>query len=66
MANKKNNNVFSAQYPSGIAFVGAIIIGIGLGVMKKEMLAFILLGVGVGFVLVAILSLLGKNKFLNR
>lgn len=66
MDNKHKNNVFNSQYPSGIAFVGAILIGIGVGMIKKEMGAYTLLGVGVGFILVAILSLFNGNKRLDR
>jgi len=65
MANK-SNNVFSSQYPSGIAFVGAILVGVGIGMLRHEVGAFTILGVGVGFILVAILSLLTRNKFLDR
>jgi hypothetical protein len=64
---KQNNNVFSSQYPSGIAFVGSILVGISIGLLHKEdMGAFSLLGVGVGFLLVAIISLLNRNRHLNR
>ena len=66
MANKKSNNVFSAQYPSGIAFVGAIMLGIGIGMLKNELGAYTLLGVGAGFILVAVLSTFTKNKYLDR
>jgi hypothetical protein len=62
----KNNNVFSSQYSSGIAFVGAILIGSGLGLLFHNEGAYSLLGVGAGFLLVAIFSLFKKNRSLDR
>ncbi|MEO6761427.1 MAG: hypothetical protein ABI220_03555 [Candidatus Saccharimonadales bacterium] len=63
---KKTNNTFSSQYPSGIAFVGSIIIGTGVGMLTNRVGAFSTLGVGVGFILVAILSSSSKNRPLDR
>ena len=37
---KHNYNVFSAQYPSGIAFAGAMLVGVGLGILYNEIEAF--------------------------
>ena len=63
---KKTNNIFSAQYPSGIAFVGSILIGVGLGMLTHKVGAFTLIGIGVGFILVAIISMLSHNRYLSR
>ena len=64
---KKTNNIFSSQYPSGIVFVvGAILIGIGLGLVLHKTGAFTLIGIGVGFVLSGLISMLTRNKFLDR
>jgi hypothetical protein len=65
MANK-SNNVFSSQYPSGIAFVGSILVGVAIGMLKHDVGAYTILGIGVGFILTAFISLLGRNKFLDR
>jgi hypothetical protein len=62
----QSGNIFSSQYPSGILFLGALIIGVGLGMLFNNMAAFSLLGLGVGFVLVGIMSLSNVNKFLHR
>ena len=63
---KKTNNIFSSQYPSGIAFVGAIILGVGVGMLKNEVGVYTLMSVGVGFILVAVISTFTKNRFLDR
>jgi len=65
MANK-SNNVFSSQYPSGIAFVGAILIGVAIGMLKHKVGTYTILGIGAGFILTALISLLARNKFLDR
>ena len=66
MAKKQTNNIFNTQYPSGIAFIGAIIIGLGVGQLKHETGTYSLIGVGVGFILVAIISITSHNNFLDR
>ncbi len=64
---KKNNNIFSAQYPSGIAFVGSILIGLGVGMITHKIPAYVILGLGIGFILVAIITYISnRNHFLNR
>lgn len=63
---KKTNNIFNAQYPSGIAFVGSILIWLGLGMLTHKVGAFTLIGIGMGFVLVAIISMLSRNRYLSR
>lgn len=63
---KKTNNIFSSQYPSGIAFVGAIILGVAVGMMKNEAGSYTLMGVGTGFIFAAIISTFTKNRFLDR
>ena len=66
MTSRKTNNIFSAQYPSGIAFVGAILIGNGIGMLKHDTGPYSLLGLGCGFILVAIISIFNRNRHLNR
>lgn len=66
MAAQKSNNVFSTQYPSGIVFVGSIIVGVAVGLLRKDVGAFTLLGIGVGFVLAGIVATSGRNKYLDR
>ncbi len=66
MASKKTSNVFNAQFPSGIAFIGAILIGLAVGILMNNVRPYLLLGVGVGFVLVALLAVMTNNKRLNR
>lgn len=62
MAASRKNNVFSTTYPSGIAFVGAIILGVALGLLKQDVAPYTLLGAGAGFVLVAFISLASRNS----
>jgi hypothetical protein len=66
MAKKHTNNIFNTQYPSGIAFIGAILVGLGVGQLKHETGTYTLIGVGVGFILVALISISTRNKFLDR
>jgi hypothetical protein len=65
MANK-TNNTFSAQYPSGIAFVGSILLGIGIGMLFNQVAVGSLIGTGIGFMLVAVMSMSDRNQHLNR
>lgn len=62
----RNQNVFSTQYPSGIIFVGSILAGIGVGMLKKEIGAYTLIGLGVGFVLAGLVTMSNRNSFLKR
>lgn len=62
----KSKNIFSSQYPSGIAFVGAILVGLAIGMLKHNVGPYLILGVGAGFILTALISLLSRNKFLDR
>jgi len=45
---------------SGIAFAGCLFIGMGLGILFKHTWAGIMMGLGVGFIVMAILR--WKNK----
>ena len=40
----------------GIAFVGCGIIGMGIGILNDELLAGLLIGSGIGFVLMALIA----------
>lgn len=66
MRTKKTNNIFSSHYPSGIVFVGTIIVGVAVGMLKHKVGPYSLLGIGSGFILTALVSLLNRNKFLDR
>lgn len=66
MAKKQKENVFSSQYPSGIAFVGLILLGTGIGMLVGYVGAGSVIGVGLGFLAVAVMSGSDKNKRLNR
>lgn len=66
MAKKKTNNILSTQYPSGMAFLGAVFVGLAVGILKDNVQPYLLMGCGVGFVLVAIISLSGRNRYLDR
>ncbi len=45
----------------GMAFIGTILLGIGLGVMYGQIVAGVLGGIGVGFIIMAIFRAIGKN-----
>jgi hypothetical protein len=64
MAAKRKDNVFSSTYPSGILFVGALVIGVGVGMLKQDVAAYTLLGLGVGFVLAGLATLSSRNRHL--
>lgn len=49
------NTVSKKQYPGGIALVGSVLVGVGVGMLKNHVGPYALLGVGVGFVLVALI-----------
>ena len=44
----------------GPAFVGGIVVGIGLGILLGDFAAWLLIGLGAGFILVAFIAALGK------
>jgi hypothetical protein len=44
----------------GIAFIGCVVVGIGLGLYFRQPAVGTLLGVGVGFILMALIKL--RNK----
>jgi hypothetical protein len=44
----------------GPAFVGGILAGIGLGILLGDFGAWLLIGVGAGFILMAFIAALGK------
>jgi hypothetical protein len=44
----------------GPALVGGIVVGIGLGIMLGDFFAWLLIGIGAGFILMAFISALGK------
>ncbi len=43
------------QYSSGVALVGPTLIGLGVGMLKHHTAPYVVLGLGVGFVLVALI-----------
>jgi F0F1-type ATP synthase assembly protein I len=44
----------------GPAFVGGILVGIGLGILLGDFAAWFLIGLGGGFILMALIAALGK------
>jgi hypothetical protein len=44
----------------GPAFVGGIFVGIGLGILLGDFFAWLLIGIGAGFVLLALVAAIGK------
>ena len=44
----------------GPAFVGGIVAGVGLGILLGDFAAWLLIGLGAGFVLMAFIAALGK------
>jgi hypothetical protein len=44
----------------GAAFVGGILVGIGLGILLGDFAAWFLIGLGAGFILTAFIAALGK------
>jgi F0F1-type ATP synthase assembly protein I len=44
----------------GPALVGGILVGIGLGVLLGDFFAWFLIGIGAGFILLALIAAIGK------
>jgi hypothetical protein len=44
----------------GPAFPGGIILGIGLGILLDDFWAWLLIGIGAGFILMAFIAAIGK------
>jgi hypothetical protein len=44
----------------GPAFVGGICVGIGLGILLGDFVAWLLIGIGAGFAAMALIAALGK------
>jgi hypothetical protein len=44
----------------GPALIGGIIVGIGLGVLLDDFWAWLLIGIGAGFILMAFIAAIGK------
>jgi hypothetical protein len=44
----------------GPALVGGIVVGIGLGILLGDFVAWFLVGIGGGFILMALIAALGK------
>jgi F0F1-type ATP synthase assembly protein I len=44
----------------GPAFVGGILVGIGLGILLGDFVAWFLIGIGAGFILMGFIAALGK------
>jgi hypothetical protein len=44
----------------GPAFVGGIVVGVGLGILLGDFWAWFLIGIGAGFILLAFVAALGK------
>jgi hypothetical protein len=44
----------------GPAFIGAILLGLGLGILLGDLGAWLLIGTGAGFILMSFIAALGK------
>lgn len=44
----------------GPAFIGGIIVGLGIGILRDDVFAWLLIGIGAGFILMAFIAALGK------
>jgi hypothetical protein len=44
----------------GPAFVGGIFVGIGLGILLGDLFAWLMIGLGAGFILMGFIAALGK------
>jgi hypothetical protein len=44
----------------GPAFVGGIFVGIGMGILLGDFAAWFLIGIGAGFILMAVIAAMGK------
>jgi hypothetical protein len=44
----------------GPAFPGGIVLGIGLGILLDDFWAWLLIGIGAGFILMAFIAAIGK------
>ncbi len=44
----------------GPAFVGGIVVGAGLGILLGDFGAWLLIGIGAGFILMALIAAIGK------
>lgn len=44
----------------GPAFVGGILVGVGLGILLGDFGAWFLIGIGAGFILMAFIAAIGK------
>jgi hypothetical protein len=45
----------------GSAFVGAIVVGIGMGVLRGDFWAWLLIGLGAGFILMSLIAALARK-----
>jgi hypothetical protein len=55
MSDQGGNSGTKGYEAGGIAFVGCIIVGVGLGFLFDEVAAGSILGVGAGFIMMALL-----------
>ena len=58
LKNKEDN----ASNVGGVAFVGCIILGTGIGLLAGNPGPYSVIGVGVGFIVMAIVSSLARKK----
>jgi hypothetical protein len=62
VANSANGGASSGRGYTygGPAFVGGPLVGIGLGIMLGDAVAWLLIGIGAGLILMAFIAALGK------
>jgi hypothetical protein len=56
---RQSSSGFGYTY-GGPAFVGGILAGLGIGILLGDVAAWLLIGLGAGFVLMAFIAALGK------
>lgn len=56
-----NKQLSSSDIAGGMAFVGAILIGVGLGLVYVNMAVSVMVGLGTGFILFALVKVLYRD-----
>lgn len=61
MFEKDNKQVSSSDVAGGMAFVGSLLIGVGLGLAYVNMAVSILVSLGIGFILFAFVKMMYRT-----
>ncbi len=62
MTTKRTKKTSSITYASGATFVGAVVLGLGVGMIKQEVALYTLLGAGAGCALLALIYTTSKPR----